>query len=95
MCEYAEITPFWNDIPHYEAVNEDYPHEDILDVEGLGHGPWARGDELYLKREFMPRNDLQTAIKHYCMKQHHEFQVVESTIVKYSTKCRNQEQGCD
>ena len=48
-----------------------------------------------MNQEFALKNDLQAAAKHYCMKQHHEAQVVESTTAKYSMKCRNQEQGCD
>ena len=94
MCEYTNVTPFWNDIPHYEAVHEDYPHEDILDVEGLGRGPWARGDGLYVKQEFGSKNEVKAAISHYCMKEHHEGEVVESTTTKYSMKCRNHVQGC-
>ena len=92
MCEHADITPFWNDIPHYEAVHEDYPNEDILDE---GRGPWVRGDGLYLKQEFGSKSDVQAAIKHYCMKEHHEAHVVESTTTKLIMKCRNHEQGCD
>ncbi|KAI9080061.1 hypothetical protein K1719_037994 [Acacia pycnantha] len=39
MLQSSGTTPFWNEIPHYEAVYEDYPHEDILDVESLGRAP--------------------------------------------------------
>ncbi|KAI9110884.1 hypothetical protein K1719_018322 [Acacia pycnantha] len=92
MSQQTDVTPFWNDIPHYEVVGEDYPHEDILAVEGLSWGPWARRDGLYLKQEFESKNDVQAAIKHYCMKEHHEAQVVESTTTKFSMKCRNHEQ---
>ncbi|KAI9086051.1 hypothetical protein K1719_032128 [Acacia pycnantha] len=32
LLQSSDSTPFWNDIPHYEAIDEDYPNEDILDV---------------------------------------------------------------
>ncbi|XP_061346563.1 uncharacterized protein LOC133292200 [Gastrolobium bilobum] len=91
----SDMTPFWDDIPHYEAVNFDYPNKDILDVEGLGRGPWTRGDEMYVKQEFRSKSDVQAAIKHYCMNEHQEVVVVESTTTKLSMKCHKHEEGCN
>ncbi|XP_061365114.1 uncharacterized protein LOC133308503 [Gastrolobium bilobum] len=91
----SDVTPFWDDIPHYEAVNLDYPNEDILDVEGLGRGQWTRGDKMYVKQEFRLKSDVQAAIKHYCMNEHQEAVVVESTTTKLSMKCRKHEEGCN
>ncbi|KAI9071796.1 hypothetical protein K1719_046242 [Acacia pycnantha] len=53
MSQQIDVTPFWNDIPHYEAIDEDYPNEDILDVESLSRDRDKIGKLMNCKVEFM------------------------------------------
>ena len=52
------------------------------------------GDELYVGLKFDSKHDVQMAVKHYSMKTHHTFYVIESKPTILSLRCPNDDEDC-
>ncbi|XP_027335371.1 uncharacterized protein LOC113849571 [Abrus precatorius] len=93
--QHGETTlPFWNITPHYSHINWEHPDEE-LDFFGMNEAQsWKERDALYAGQLFDTKEDVRMAIKHYAMRKHQTFFVVESKTTTYVVKCVNHNSGC-
>ncbi|XP_027364652.1 uncharacterized protein LOC113871751 [Abrus precatorius] len=86
--------PFWNISPHYSYINWEHPDQE-LDFVGMNDAQsWKEGDALYVGQLFDTKEDVRMAVKHYAMRKHQTFFVVESKATTYVVKCVNHNSGC-
>nr|KYP37762.1 hypothetical protein KK1_041034 [Cajanus cajan] len=86
--------PFSTETPHCSYIDWSHPDQESwyrgLDVPNS----WRVGNELYVGLCFHTKNDVQMAVKHYSMKTHQTFVVIESRPRVLSIRCLNSNQGC-
>ena len=88
-------SPFWNASPHYNYINWDHPDQETNEFSGLDvPGSWRVGVEMYVGLRFDSKEAVQMAVRHYSMKVHQTYIVVESTPTIFCTKCIRHKEGC-
>ncbi|XP_027363021.1 uncharacterized protein LOC113870769 [Abrus precatorius] len=88
------ITPFWNISSHYTAINWEHLDQELNFSELHSSQSWVQGDTLYVGQLFDSKEEVKMAIKHYAMKKHQTFFVVESKASTHFVKCVNHISGC-
>ncbi|XP_027362556.1 uncharacterized protein LOC113870158 [Abrus precatorius] len=88
------ITLFWNISSHYTAINWEHPDQELDFSELYSSQSWVQGDALYVGQLFDSKEEVKMAIKHYAMKKHQTFFVVESKASTHFVKCVNHISRC-
>ena len=67
---------------HYNYINWIHPDQETNEFPELDvPGSWCIGDELYVSLSFDSKEAVQMAVRHYFMKIHQTYIVIESTPI--------------